>query len=1083
MKYRLPLLFLLPLTLVCGAQTAHPQTPVPVKPSEQRMDGNKKDAKHQQTKSPGPPADPGLVEFGIYEQTAPLPSRTGPVPTILPLEFHPGERIAFVGNTLLDRAQDFGSIEALLQTAHPGKSLVFRTFAWSADEVDLQPRPENFATVKQHLTREKIDTILAAFGFNESFAGLERTGEFKAKLTTWVIDMKTSAFNGKAGPRLVLLSPIANENVPGVPAADLNNERLFSYAKAMEEVAAEQQVGFVNLYEATRVALANAATNLTINGVHLNAEGYTLVANELFREVVGTTPPPLDEAVRMAVVDKDRQYFRRYRPLNTFYYTGGRNKDYGYLDFLPAMRNFEILTANRDQRIWDLAAGKKIAALPVDDSNVPPLDAVIEARGANEWLSPADELKAFRIDERFEVNLFASEVEFPEIANPIQMRWDARGRLWVSCSTTYPHVYPGGEPHDKMVILEDTDQDGKADKSTVWADNLHIPLSFELTKDGIYVSDEPHLSLVRDTDGDGKADTRERVLTGFGTEDSHHALHDFVWTPDGDLLFRESIFHHSQVETPYGPVRAANSAWFSFRPATQRLISFGNYPNTNPLVFTFYYLRHHVASHPIFPSAFHALNPPYPAQHPSAGKLPAYSGVCGHEFVDFAFWPEAMQGGFVKVRYKPTNRVEIHRWLDKDDHFEEEYQSDLIFSENLSFIPTDIRFGPRGDLYVCDWYNPVKGHAQYSLRDPRRDRSSGRIWRIVPKGATLQDPPPIASASLADLLENLKRREYRYRYWTKRELRERDPLEVVKALDLWVAALDRNDPRFRHHQVEGLWLYRNLGMSRPELLLELLHCDEPQARAAATHQLRYWHGDLPEDGARELRARAEDENGVVRLEAAIAASYIGSKEALLAILPILDQPMGDHLKYAVTCSLGSAALLPHWQGDAALAARLDPIIKAGQKEQKIQYVKGDDDLSTEAAEAFDQQAGIAKLALSCLPERMLFDQNRLTVTVGQPVRLVLKNPDATPHNLAIVKPGALEEVGLAGNEMAKDPGGMAKDFIPPSDRILHHTKLLMPNTAQVLRFHAPDNPGIYPFLCTFPGHWVVMKGEFVVESK
>ena len=114
---------------------------------------------------------------------------------------------------------------------------------------------------------------------------------------------------------------------------------------------------------------------------------------------------------------------------------------------------------------------------------------------------------------------------------------------------------------------------------------------------------------------------------------------------------------------------------------------------------------------------------------------------------------------------------------------------------------------------------------------------------------------------------------------------------------------------------------------------------------------------------------------------------------------------------------------------------------------------------------------------------MLFDQNRLTVTVGQPVRLVLKNPDATPHNLAIVKPGALEEVGLAGNEMAKDPGGMAKDFIPPSDKILHHTKLLMPNTAQVLRFHAPDNPGIYPFLCTFPGHWVVMKGEFVVESK
>ena len=97
-------------------------------------------------------------------------------------------------------------------------------------------------------------------------------------------------------------------------------------------------------------------------------------------------------------------------------------------------------------------------------------------------------------------------------------------------------------------------------------------------------------------------------------------------------------------------------------------------------------------------------------------------------------WPEEMQGGFVKVRYKPTNRVEIHKWVEKDDHFEEEYVSDLIFSENLSFIPVDLKYGPRGAMYVCDWYNPVKGHTQYSLRDPRRDRKSGCIWRIVPKG-------------------------------------------------------------------------------------------------------------------------------------------------------------------------------------------------------------------------------------------------------------------------------------------------------------------------------------------------------------
>ena len=413
-----------------------------------------------------------------------------------------------------------------------------------------------------------------------------------------------------------------------------------------------------------------------------------------------------------------KQFFYRYRPLNTFYYTGGRNRSYGYLDFLPAMRNFDIMVQNRDRRIWDLAQGKAVPA-KIDDSNVPPLPTTAASRGANKWMSPADELKAFKVDPRFEVNLFASEEEFPEIACPIQMRWDSQGRMWVSCSTTYPHVYPGNEPDDKLVILEDTDGDGRADKSTVFADDLHIPLSFEFGDGGVYVSEEPHMSFIKDTDGDGKADHRELVLTGFGCEDSHHALHDFVWSPDGDLIFRESIFHHSQIETPYGPVRQQNSGWFRFEPRQHKLTSFGTYHSTNPWGVTFDDWGQHVASHPIYAQAFHALDPVYPKQHPRPAGLRAYSGTCGQEFVDFASWPKEMQGGYVKVRYKPTNRVEFHKWKKTEFGYDEEYVGDIIFSTNLSFIPVDLRYGPRGAMYVCDWYNPIKGHAQYSLRDER----------------------------------------------------------------------------------------------------------------------------------------------------------------------------------------------------------------------------------------------------------------------------------------------------------------------------------------------------------------------------
>jgi putative heme-binding domain-containing protein len=690
-----------------------------------------------------------------------------------------------------------------------------------------------------------------------------------------------------------------------------------------------------------------------------------------------------------------------------------------------------------------------------------------------------DELASFKIDPRFDVNLFAGEEEFPEIADPIQMRWDARGRLWVSCSTTYPHVYPGFEPDDRLVILEDTDGDGRADKSTVFADDLHIPLSFEFGDGGVYVSEMPDLTFLQDTDGDDRADVRRRLLTGFGTEDSHHALHDFAWSPDGDLLIRESIFLHSQIETPYGPVRQQNSGWFRYEPRTQRLTPFGSYSGTNPWGVTFDDWGRHVASHPIFAAAFHSRNPPYPQQHPKPAGLRAYSGTCGHEFVDFATFPDELQGGFVKVRYKPTNRVEIHNWIEGEFGCDEEYVGDLIFSTNLSFIPVDIRFGPRGALYVCDWYNPVKGHMQYSLRDERRDRHSGRIWRITTKGRELQDPPPIAGAPIADLIRILERPEYRYRYWAKRELRERDPAAVKAALDAWVAGLDPTDPRYRHHQVEAIWTYRWIDAVNTDLLREVLGCERQQARAAATQQLRYWYPDLP-DAIALLRTAANDPNGLVRMEAAIAASYIGTKDALDAMLDVFKHPREGHLAYAITCALDSEALRRHWEGDPHY--NIERLLRQAGRDDSLK------EPTPSAAQAeFDTQPDLKVVRINCVPERMRYSVEQFAVTPGQPVKLVLTNPDATDHDLLIVQPGALEEVGMAANEMAKDPANANSNFFPEEKRplILESTPMIGPTRrtqVHVLRFHAPREQGIYPYLCTFPGHWVIMRGDMVVAK-
>ena len=1035
------------------------------------------DAKHVSTGNKKPDKDPSFAEYAIFEDTSPRADSTTPRTTSMPLKISRGDRIAFVGNTLFDRDRLFGHFETLIHQNHANLELPVRNLAWSADEVDLQPRPDNFGDLDQHLTAVEADVIFAAFGFNESFAGIEAIPEFKKRLRGFIKHTVSRAYNGSTGPQLVLVSPVANENVEGVAAADLNNGRLDAYTRAMEEVAREEKVGFIDVFSATRHAMDDPSTDLTFNGAHMQEEGYRVLAKAAYEKTFGEElAPEVNERIREVVIDKNKHFFYRYRPLNTFYYTGGRNKSYGYLDFLPAMRNFEIMVSNRDRRIWDLAQGKRVSE-EIDDSNVPEMPVTHQSRGANEFLSPKDELAAFDVDPRFEVNLFASEEEFPDIACPIQMRWDSKGRLWVSCSTTYPHVYPGQAPADKLVILEDTDGDGKADKSTVFADDLHIPLSFVLGNGGVYVSEEPDLTFLKDTDGDGKADFRRRIFTGFGTEDSHHALHDFVWTPDGDLLFRESIFHNSQVETVYGPIRAKNSSWFSYSPSTHRLTAFGAYPNTNPWGVTFDDWGNHVASHPIFATAFHATNPPYPEQHPKASGIPAYSGTCGHEFVDFEFWPEELKGGFIKVRYKPNNRVEIHKWIEKEDSFVEEYQSDLIFSRNLSFIPVDIRFGPRGALYVCDWYNPIKGHAQYSLRDERRDRKSGRVWRIVPKGATLQDPPKIHGASIFELLDLLKRTEYRYRYWAKRELRDRDRAQVKGALDNWVDGLDRDDDRFRHHQLEAIWLYRGIQAVNTDLLTELLSCDNHLARAAATRQLRYWSEELP-NSENALKTSASDSSALVRMEAVIAASYVGTPGALEAARKVIKGPSGTHLDYAIATSLGSENLTRHWKGEEEGY----PDIEAFLNEFDLKSKLNDGKSKRGASEAsFDSQKGLVKVDISCVPERMMYTVTEFKVKAGAAVRLTLENPTATPHNLVIVKPGTDEEIGMAGNAMAADPQGASKHFVPDSDKVLFATKLLQPDTSETLRFFAPKEPGEYPYVCTFPGHWVIMRGVMIVE--
>src|SRR5437773_2463711 len=181
---------------------------------------------------------------------------------------------------------------------------------------------------------------------------------------------------------------------------------------------------------------------------------------------------------------------------------------------------------------------------------------------------PEIERKSLQVADGFEINLFAAD---PLLAKPIQMNFDAAGRLWVATSEVYPQIKPGQKANDKIIILEDTDGDGKADKSTVFADGLLIPTGVEPGDGGVYVAQSTELLHFKDTDGDGKADQKRVVLSGFGTEDTHHLLHTLRWGPDSRLYMNQSIYIHSHLETPHGVVRLNSGGTLALRPATMAL--------------------------------------------------------------------------------------------------------------------------------------------------------------------------------------------------------------------------------------------------------------------------------------------------------------------------------------------------------------------------------------------------------------------------------------------------------------------------------------------------------------------------------
>ena len=521
-------------------------------------------------------------------------------------------------------------------------------------------------------------------------------------------------------------------------------------------------------------------------------------------------------------------------------------------------------------------------------------------------MTPEEEKAMLQVADGFEINLFASD---PLIAKPIQMNFDPAGRLWLTTSETYPQIQPGSEANDKVLILED-DGTGKAKAATVFVGGLLIPTGIAPGDGGVYVANSTE--LVHFTEKEGKAVDRRIVLSGFGTEDTHHILHTLRWGPDSRLYFNQSIYIHSHIETPWGVKRLPGGGVWRFDPKSLHLEVFvKGLVNSWGHVWDDYGQEFGTDGaggegiNYYFPGAVFLSSPG--AERIMHGLNPGSPKYAGEEIMSGRHLPDDWQGNILTNDFR-ASRVCRFQISEDGSGFASKQLPDLIKSTNRVFRPIDVKMGPDGAIYIADWCNPIINHGEVDFRDPRRDHTHGRIWRITAKGRPLVEKPKLAGATVPQLLEFLKSPEMYTRQQAKRLMAERGAQEVAPALAGWVKSLKSDEPWVEHHRLEVLWTYESIDVVEPMLLMDLLGAKDGRVRAAAVRTVSHWRDQIP--NAQELLAKAvADAHPRVRLEAIRALSEIPSVKSEELALSALDQPRDKCIDYALWMTTRDLAAL------------------------------------------------------------------------------------------------------------------------------------------------------------------------------
>lgn len=376
---------------------------------------------------------------------------------------------------------------------------------------------------------------------------------------------------------------------------------------------------------------------------------------------------------------------------------------------------------------------------------------------------PAEQAKLLRVPAGFEVQLVAAE---PDIVNPINIAFDARGRLWVTQSIEYPFPAEDAQKaRDTVKVLEDFGPDGRARKITTFADKLNIPIGVLPTADGALVYSIPSIWHMIDRDGDGKADERKVLYTGYGYKDTHGMTGEFMWGFDGWVYCCHGFSNASTVKGS-GPEQITMQSGNTYRiKADGSRIEYFTHGQVNPFGLAFDPLGNLYScdchSRPLYQLLRGAWYPSFGKPNDGLGFGPEMithshgsTAIAGIAYYGDDRFPAEYRDNLF-IGNVVTNRINRDRLERIGATYKGIEMPDFVRSDDPWFRPVDIKLGPDGALYVADFYDRIIGHYEVPLNHPGRDRTHGRIWRIVYRGADGKQGPRLVRDLSRAMLDEL----------------------------------------------------------------------------------------------------------------------------------------------------------------------------------------------------------------------------------------------------------------------------------------------------------------------------------------